>query len=153
MWGVIFDLWTLCGVLCGVFCECGGISRGILCVGALCGVIPLLAVWGVFLGLEAVCVFFYVCGVVWGRVCEWGFRGADYLCGVFCVCGVIFWCVRCVGSCVWGILPRVSYRVPGCGGKVSLSGSYVFFFSPTFFGIFTFDLLLNHVSPPILPLF
>jgi hypothetical protein len=68
--GVIFDLWTLCGVLCGVFCECGGISRGILCVGALCGVIPLLAVFGVFLRLEAVCVFFYVCGVVWGRVCE-----------------------------------------------------------------------------------
>ena len=39
MWGVSFDLWTLCGVLCGVICECGLILCGVLCVGALCGVI------------------------------------------------------------------------------------------------------------------
>lgn len=39
MWGVIFDLWTLCGVLCGIICECGLILCGVLCVEALCGVI------------------------------------------------------------------------------------------------------------------
>jgi hypothetical protein len=100
VWGVTFDLRTLCGVLCGVICECGLI-----------------------------------------------------LCGVLCVCGVILWCVCCVGSRVWGNLPRVSYMVPGCGGNVFPSGPCVFFFPPTFFDIFPFDLLLNHVSTPILPLF
>jgi hypothetical protein len=98
--GVIFDLWTLCRVLCGVICECSLI-----------------------------------------------------LCGVLCVCGVILWCVCCVGSRVWGNLPRVSYMVPGCGGNVFPSGPCVFFFSPTSFDIFLFDLLLIHVSTPILPLF
>lgn len=132
MWGVILDLWTLCGVLCGVFCECGGISRGILCVGALCGVIPLLAVWGVFLRLEAVCVFFDVCGVVWGRVCEWGFRGADYLCEVFCVCGVIFWCVR---PACGGFFFEYPIGYPGVGGRFSCRG-LMFFFSPRLFLVF-----------------
>ena len=69
------------------------------------------------------------------------------------MCGVILWCVFCLGSCVWGILPRVSYMVPGCGGNVFLSGPYVFFFSPTFFDIFPSDLLLNDDSTPILHLF
>ena len=100
VWGVIFDLWTMCGVLCGVICECGLI-----------------------------------------------------LCGVLCVCGVIVWCVCCVGSRVWGNLPRVSYMVPGCGENVFPSGPCLFFFSPTFFDIFPFDMLWNHVSTPILPLF
>jgi hypothetical protein len=36
VWGVIFDLWIMCGVLCGVICECGLILCGVLCV---CGVI------------------------------------------------------------------------------------------------------------------
>lgn len=149
MWMVIFDLWTLCGVLCGVICECGGISRGVLCVGG--------SVWGIFAfgrvgGFSEAesCARIFLC--VWGRVgegvceCLWTFYAAYF------VCGVILWCVGCVGSCVWGILPRVSYMVPGCGGKVFLSGPCVFFFSPTFFDIFPFDLLLNHVSTPILPL-
>ena len=100
MWGVTFDLRTLCGVLCGVICECGLI-----------------------------------------------------LCGVLCVCSVILWRVCCVGSCVSGNLSRVSYVVPGCGGNVFPSGPCVFFFSPTFFDIFPSDLLLNHDSTPILPLF
>lgn len=100
MWGVTFDLWTLCGVLCGVICEYGLI-----------------------------------------------------LCGVLCVCGVILWYVCCVGSRLWGNLPRVSYMIPGCGGNVFPSGPCVFFSRRVFFDIFPFDLLCNHVSTPILPLF
>jgi hypothetical protein len=38
VWGVTFDLRTLCGVLCGVICECGLILCGVLCVGG--------SVWG-----------------------------------------------------------------------------------------------------------
>jgi hypothetical protein len=36
--GVIFDLWTLCRVLCGVICECSLILCGVLRVGG--------SVWG-----------------------------------------------------------------------------------------------------------
>lgn len=59
--------------------------------GALCGVFPLSAVCGVFLRREVVRVFFFVCGVVWGRVCEClrTFCVAYFVCGViFMVCGL-----------------------------------------------------------------
>lgn len=67
MWMVIFDFWTLYGVLCRVICECGGISRGVLCVGgSVWGISAFGRVWGVSEARSCARIFF----CVWGRVGE-----------------------------------------------------------------------------------
>lgn len=67
MWMVIFDLWTLYGVPCGVICECGGISRRVLCVGgSVWGIFAFGRVGGVSEAVSSARIF--LC--VWGRVGE-----------------------------------------------------------------------------------
>lgn len=146
MCGVSFDLWTLCGVLCGVICKCGVTLCGTLCVGALCGVIPLLAVWGVFLRREVVPVFFCVCGVVWGRVCE---CLRIFCVGYFACVGWFYGVCVVWGPACGGIFLEYPIWYLGAGGRFSLWG-LMFFISLRLFLIF---FLLIYFKITFIPLF